>query len=65
MLPLTLPHPVKPQNTTFLCSRNAGELNYSRCMAQRVTATLQEGNLSLHFKCDSSLHHCLLSLLSF
>ena len=43
-----------------------GELNYSLCMVGGggwVTASLQEGNLSLHFKCDASLHHCLLSLL--
>lgn len=64
-LPLPLPQPVKRQNTMFLCSRNVGELNYSRCMVQGVTATLQEGNLSLHFKCDSSFHPHLLSLLSF
>lgn len=27
-----------------------------------VPASLQEGSLSLHFKCDASLHRCLLSL---
>lgn len=32
-------------------------------MVQGVTASLQEGNLSLHFKCAASLHHRLLSLL--
>ena len=32
-------------------------------MVQGVTATLQKGTLSLHFKCDSSLHCHLLSSL--
>lgn len=62
-LPVSLPPQMRPQKTTFLCSRNVGELNYSRRLVQGVTATLQEENLSLHFKCDSSLHGCLLSLL--
>lgn len=57
------PLQMRPQKTTFLCRRNVGELNYARRMVQGVTATLQEENLSLHFKCDSSLHCCLLSLL--
>lgn len=62
-LPLPLPLPLRAHKTTFLCSRNVGELNYSWCMVQGVTASLQEGNLSLHFKCAASLHHRLLSLL--
>lgn len=62
-LPLPIPPQARPQKTTFSCSRNVGELNYSWCMVQGVTATQQEGNLSLHFKCDSSLHRCLLSSL--
>lgn len=62
-MPLTLPPALRLEKQTFLCSRNVGELNYSQHMVQGVTATLQKGNLSLHFKCDSSLHCHLLSSL--
>lgn len=63
VLPLPLPLSNEASKMTFLCSINVGELNYSRCMVEGVRATLQGGNLSLHFKCDSSLHRHLLSLL--
>ena len=56
------PPPLLRPHETFLCSRNVGELIYSRCMVQGVTASLQKGNLSVHFKCDASLHRRLLSL---
>lgn len=62
-MPLPLPPQPWPQQATFLCSRNVGELSYSQRMVQGVTATLQEGNLSLHFKCEPSLHCRLLSWL--
>lgn len=63
-MPLPLP-PTVASESNILCSRNVGELSYSQRMVQGVTATLQEGNLSLHFKCEPSLHCRLLSLLFF